>query len=101
MPRDALTFFSRSAAAMVLIGDSERTPLQIHELLVALYGLTPAEARVATLLLGGTRVEEIADRLQITGNTVRTHVKRALSKLDARTQSDLVRVLMSGPAQLR
>jgi len=34
-------------------------------------------------------------------NTTRTHLKRIFMKTGARTQSDLVRLLLSGPAQLR
>jgi DNA-binding CsgD family transcriptional regulator len=66
-----------------------------------LYRLTPAEAAVTTLLLEGLRTDQLAERLGITLFTARTHVKRILSKVDVRTQAELVRVLLRGPAGLR
>jgi DNA-binding CsgD family transcriptional regulator len=56
---------------------------------------------VAALLLEGLRTDELAERLDITLFTARTHVKRVLSKVDARSQAELMRVLLSGPAGLR
>jgi DNA-binding CsgD family transcriptional regulator len=92
---------SPSPAAVVFIGDPERKVEGVGSMLRTLYGLTPAEAAVANLLLEGLRTDQLADRLGITLLTARTHVKRVLSKVDARTQADLVRILLSGPAGLR
>jgi DNA-binding CsgD family transcriptional regulator len=92
---------SSSPAAVVFIGDPERKVEGVGSMLRTLYGLTPAEAAVANLLLEGLRTDQLADRLGITLLTARTHVKRVLSKVDARTQADLVRILLSGPAGLR
>ena len=71
------------------------------DVLRRLYGLTPAEAAVTVLLLEGLRTDQLAERLGITLFTARTHVKRILSKVDARSQAELVRVLLSGPLGLR
>jgi DNA-binding CsgD family transcriptional regulator len=92
---------SPSPAAVVFIGDPERKVEGVGSTLRALYGLTPAEAAVANLLLEGLRTDQLTDRLGITLFTARTHVKRVLSKVDARTQADLVRILLSGPAGFR
>lgn len=70
------------------------------ELLRSLYGLTPTESEVATLLLDGKKVSEIQDQLGITENTVRTHVRKVLEKVQARGQGDLIRILLAGPAGL-
>lgn len=88
-------------AAVVFIGDPERRVEGVGDLVRRLYGLTRAEAGVATLLLEGRRTEEVADRLGITVSTARTHVKRVLGKVDVRSQTELVRVLLAGPAGLR
>ncbi len=90
-----------AAAAVVFIGDPERRVEAWDALLVRLYDLTAAEARTAMLLLQGYRVQEIADQLAVGTATTRTHLKRIFAKTGARTQSDLVRLLLSGPAQLR
>ena len=94
-------FVGATPAAVVFIGDPERTVDGIGDVLHRLYGLTRAEARVATLLLEGRRTEDLAERLGITVLTARTHVKRILAKVDVRNQTELVRVLLGGPAGLR
>lgn len=60
------------------------------------YGLTRAEARLATLLADGRDLNEIGDVLQVTQNTVRTHLKRIFSKTGTNRQSSLVRLILSG-----
>ena len=90
-----------SPAAVVFVGDPERSVEGMGDVLRRLYGLTPAEAAVTVLLLEGLRTDQLAERLGITLFTARTHVKRVLSKVDARSQAELVRVLLSGPLGLR
>lgn len=92
---------SELPAAVVFIGDPERRVEGVGDLLRRLYGLTRAEARVATQLLEGRRTEELAEHLGITLLTARTHVKRVLAKVDVRSQAELVRVLLGGPAGLQ
>jgi DNA-binding CsgD family transcriptional regulator len=86
--------------AALFVSDPDRDGADPHEILCRLYGFTPAESAVAWLLLAGKRVTDITDALAVTANTVRTHVKRLLTKTGCRTQADLVRVLLSGPATL-
>jgi DNA-binding NarL/FixJ family response regulator len=52
--------------------------------------LTPREVEVLTLVARGLTNSEIADELVISGATVKTHVKRVLSKLDARDRVQAV-----------
>lgn len=98
---DTSSFGLPASATIAFIGDPERTPETWDALLIRLYGLTRAEAQTVTLILEGRRVQDIADFLRVDANTTRTHLKRVFSKTGARTQSDLVRLLLSGPAQLR
>lgn len=86
--------------AALFVSDPERDGADPQDILCRLYGFTPAESSVAWLLLAGKRVGDITDALAVTTNTVRTHVKRLLAKTGCRTQADLVRVLLSGPAAL-
>ena len=65
-----------------------------------LYRLTPAEARVVSALLDGLNVDEAAARLGLSRHTVRTHLKHVLGKTGARSQSELVRMILSGPLTL-
>lgn len=85
----------------VVVTDPDREESTPAELLMGLFGLTPAEARLAALLAEGRSVAEAAADLRVSLNTVRTHLKRALSKTDTRGQADLVRLILTGPTRLR
>ena len=50
------------------------------------------------LLASGMRVAECADALAVGEATIRTHLKRLIHKTGSRTQSDLMRALVAGPA---
>jgi DNA-binding NarL/FixJ family response regulator len=52
--------------------------------------LTPREREVMSLVAGGLSNEEIADHLVISRATAKTHVSRALYKLNARNRAQLV-----------
>jgi DNA-binding NarL/FixJ family response regulator len=54
--------------------------------------LTPREREVMTLVATGLSNGEIAERFTISHATVKTHVSRALCKLDARDRAQLVAV---------
>ena len=69
--------------------------------LTRLYGLTATESEVAGELLAGRTPEELSAQLGISIHTARTHVKRILAKTGTRRQSELLRLLLLGPAQLR
>jgi DNA-binding NarL/FixJ family response regulator len=50
-------------------------------------GLSPREMDVLTLIADGLSNEEIASRLNVSANTVKTHVARVLEKLDVRRRT--------------
>jgi DNA-binding CsgD family transcriptional regulator len=64
-----------------------------------LYRLTPSEARVADRLLDGLEIREIADRLGITLETCRFHLKRVFAKTGTPRQAELIRLMLSLPGQ--
>lgn len=57
------------------------------------YGMTPAEARLAALIVGGQPLQDAAMQLGISQNTARTHMKRIYAKTDTHRQVELVRLL--------
>jgi DNA-binding CsgD family transcriptional regulator len=71
-----------------------RPPL---ETVAAIYGFTPSETALASLLVEGLTLKEAADRLDITMNTVKTHVKQLFAKTNTRRQADLIRLALQFP----
>jgi DNA-binding CsgD family transcriptional regulator len=85
----------------VFVSDPDSRSKTAPEVLGHLYDLTPAESRVVALLLEGNSIEGAAERLAIRPLTARTHLKRVFQKTGVTRQSDLVRLVMSGPSLLR
>jgi DNA-binding NarL/FixJ family response regulator len=52
--------------------------------------LTKRELDVVSLIALGATGPEIADELQVTHNTVRTHARNAMTKLGARSRAHMV-----------
>ena len=63
------------------------------QLLRRLYGLTPAEARVALAMLDGGSLVALRDRFAVSENTLRTQIQRVYGKTGTRGQSSLIRLL--------
>jgi len=87
------------SSALIFVNDPSSLPRPRGTLLRQLYGLTPSEARVADLLLEGSEVREAAERLGITLETCRFHIKRVLAKTGTRRQAELIRLMLSLPGQ--
>lgn len=64
------------------------------------FGMTPAEARVAALLGEGLEPVAIAERLKVRITAVRTHVSEVLAAMGPSRVTDAVRVLRQGEALL-
>ena len=97
--RDASS--SEWPVAVVFVSDPDQR-LDVDPAAVKdLYGLTPAEAAVASLVGVGRPVLEAASRLGVQINTVRMQLKQVYAKTGARRQSALVHLIMTGPAHLR
>jgi DNA-binding CsgD family transcriptional regulator len=99
-PND-LSLTGRRFRSALFIGDPEQRTGDPFDNLGRLYGLTPAESRLAWLLVGDLSLAEAAAQLGITLSTARTVLKRVLGKTGTRRQASLVRLLLSGPAQVR
>jgi len=58
--------------------------------------LSPREIDVVTEVAMGKRAHEIADDLGIAESTVRTHIRNAMRKVNARSQAHLVALVLCG-----
>jgi DNA-binding CsgD family transcriptional regulator/PAS domain-containing protein len=94
-----LAGLERPAAALFLM-DPERKSVVPLQALQRVHDLTPAEARLAQLLLNGLTTEEAALSLRTSVHTARTHLKHLLSKVGVRRQSELIAVLLRGVAAI-
>jgi DNA-binding CsgD family transcriptional regulator len=81
-------------AVSIIVIDSESPADLDFTLLRETYSLTPAEAAVASALTRGRNVGEIAAESQTSVETVRTHVKRLLSKTGTDRQGELIALIL-------
>lgn len=65
-----------------------------------LFGFTPAEAKIALALVGGSSVNQYAAAQGVSQNTAYTHLKSAFSKADVHQQSMLVSRILGSVASL-
>ncbi|HJU29402.1 MAG TPA: helix-turn-helix transcriptional regulator [Candidatus Binataceae bacterium] len=87
-------------AAIVLVRDPERPATPGIAALQQLFGLTPAEATVASQLARGRSIGEIAARHRLSLNTVRTHLKNIFAKTGISRQSQLIALVLRSVATL-
>lgn len=87
-------------AAIVFVGDPEHHRATNQAWLQGLYEFTPAEARLAGLIVQGNSLSEAAASLAISVGTARIHLKHIFSKTGTRRQAELVWLVLSGPTQL-
>jgi DNA-binding CsgD family transcriptional regulator len=81
-------------AVSIIVIDSESPADLDFTLLRETYSLTPAEAAVARELTLGRNVGEIAAESRTSVETVRTHVKRLLSKTGTDRQGELIALIL-------
>jgi DNA-binding CsgD family transcriptional regulator len=87
-------------SAIVIMRDPERRASVSAHVVGQLFGLTPAEATLATLLAQGADLDEAATELGIRRNTARSQLQSIFMKTNAKRQSELVRMILSSVATL-
>jgi len=81
-------------AAAILILDAEAAASPNVAMLQELFSLTPGEARVTASLVQGQSVDEVAASLDVSIETVRTHVRHVLSKTATNRQGELIALVL-------
>ncbi len=69
---------------------------QLSSLVLSAHGLTPAQIRVAALVLQGRSTRQIIDELRISSNTVQEHLHQVFHKFGIGSRRELVAILL-GP----
>jgi DNA-binding CsgD family transcriptional regulator len=93
----AFCVVSKGIRAVVFVQDPAQRVRPAKEILHAMFGLTPAECRVALLLGDGMSLSEIAQTLTVSPNTLKSHLASVYRKTNTSRQGQLVRLLMCLP----
>lgn len=88
---------TRPLRAIVFITDTEQKARPAHDILRAVFGLTPAECRLALLLGDGKSPRMIAELLALSPNTVKSQVSTIYAKTGTSSHAQLVRLLSRLP----
>jgi DNA-binding CsgD family transcriptional regulator len=94
---DSARAVAARAQLLILIGDPEEQVAPRVATMAAAFGLSAAEARVAALAAAAASTREIAERLGLSENTVKTHLKTVYLKTGARSRAELVRLALAPP----
>jgi DNA-binding CsgD family transcriptional regulator len=88
----AMTILGGAAAVIVCVTDTEAGVKLPEQRLRDLFGLTPAEARLA--LFEGATLNEAAESLKISRFTAQNHLARIFEKTGANRQATLIQLMM-------
>ena len=76
----------------VLVPAEASVPFILNQPQLDALGITPRELEILSLVAEGLSNREIADRLFVSENTVKTHCSRAFDKLGARRRTQAVQL---------
>jgi DNA-binding CsgD family transcriptional regulator len=75
---------------VVVVRDAK--PFVVNQARLAALGITPREHEILTLIAAGLSNREIAEKLFVSENTVKTHSSRLFDKLQARRRTQAVQI---------
>jgi len=82
------------ARALLVFSDLSKTSSPRATLLSETFGLSPAEARLASLIACGISPERAAEQLGIARETIRNQLKAIFAKTDTHRQGELIALLL-------
>ena len=88
------------AVVAIFVSDAAATIEAPHSSLTQLFGLTPAESRLATALANGLSLDDASASLHISRNTARAHLRSIFSKTGVSQQTQLVSLILKSVAPL-
>lgn len=96
-PQGAMGTFGLRPVVMLLFYHPHSAPAIDASLLYAVFGLTPAECRIATLLAEGLSLKKIAQVQGTQHDTVRKQLRSIYQKTSTNRQPELIRLLLHLP----
>ena len=88
--------YEGARVAVFLSDPNLQQPISIPNL-VSVYGLTPSEAQVAISMANGHSIENIANTSNHSTHTIRSQLKSTFRKTGVSRQSELIKLLLTGP----
>jgi len=88
--------YEGAKVAVFLSDPNLQQPISIDSL-VTVYGLTPSEAQVSISLANGHSIDEIAKISHHSSHTIRSQLKSVFRKTGVSRQSELIKMLLTGP----
>lgn len=79
--------------ALLLLRNLDEVPALSRTSLMNVFGLTPVQAQLASLLVGGLSLTDIAREMNISSGTARNHLKAVFVRTATRRQAELVSLL--------
>ena len=76
----------------MLVPADASVPFTLNQVRLDALGITPRELEILALIAQGLSNREIAGRLFVSENTVKTHCSRAFDKLGARRRTQAVQM---------
>ena len=86
-----------AAGSQTAIVIEPAAPSELTSIILDAYGLTPAQSRVAALVLQGRSTRQIVNELAISANTVQEHLRAVFDRFGIGSRRELVAALLSGP----
>lgn len=87
-------------AAAVFISDPQQPRQAPTDVLIELFGFTPAESKLALRLVNGLTLDEASEELGISRNTAKSHLSAVFSKTGVARQTQLIQLILNSVATL-
>ena len=81
------------ARTILILRDMEATRRPPVQIIAEAFSLSPAEAKVASMVAAGSSPEEIADALELSRETVRNQIKAVFGKTNVHRQNELAALM--------
>src|SRR5690625_66524 len=98
LPRVPAADWGGNASVAVFLSDPSQRRSAPTEVLIQLFGFTPAESALALLLANGSSLDEAAGELDISRNTAKSHLSAIYAKTGVSRQGKLVQLLLKSVA---
>jgi DNA-binding CsgD family transcriptional regulator len=96
-PEEAMQSFGHTSLALLVLHEPSTERIFDPFIIGEIFGLTPAEAKVAAAIASGRSVERMAVDFGVALSTIRTQLKSVFSKTGTARQSELASLLMNLP----